>query len=86
MPITSSAPGPRMARALRRKALASCGSKFPSVEPGKNPTFGMSFASAGSSNGAVKSAVTGNTFSAGKSARNSAACALRKSPEISTGT
>ena len=30
-----------MSRALRRKPQASCGSKLPSVEPGKNPTFGI---------------------------------------------
>ena len=35
------APWPRISRALRRKRLASCGSKLPMVEPGKKPTFGM---------------------------------------------
>ena len=53
------APSPRIVRALRRNPQASCGSKFPSVEPGKNPTFGIAFTAAGSANGAVKSAVTG---------------------------
>ena len=57
MPISSVAPLPRMLRALRRKALASCGSKLPSVEPGKKPTFGIACNASGSANGAVKSAV-----------------------------
>ncbi len=50
---------PRMSRALRRKAQASWGSKLPSVDPGKNPTFGIAPMASGNSNGAVKSAVTG---------------------------
>ena len=41
------------------KAQASCGSKLPSVDPGKNPTFGIAPMESGNSNGAVKSAVTG---------------------------
>ena len=53
------APSPRMSRAVRRKAAASCGSKLPSVDPGKKPTFGIPAISAGSANGAVKSAATG---------------------------
>jgi len=48
----------RMSRALRRKPQASCGSKFPSVEPGKI-NLGHCLIASGKANGAVKSAVTG---------------------------
>ena len=52
---------PSMRPAWRRNAQASCGSKLPMVDPGKNPTRGMPAIAAGSSNGSVKSASTGST-------------------------
>src|ERR1700722_16349986 len=85
-PTISTDPLPRMAPARRRNLQASCGSKLPIVEPGKNPARGNAAISAGNSVSVVKSATTGMIDRCGKSRRSRAASSRRKSPEISTGT
>ena len=67
-------------------AHASCGSKLPIVEPGKNPTRGMPLIAIGNSNGLLKSAATGSMATPGYSLRSSTAWRSRKSAEMSTGT
>jgi len=58
-------PRPSIRPAWRRNEQASCGSKFPMVDPGKKPTWAMAATAAGNENGRVKSASTGSTASCG---------------------
>ena len=59
-PITILAPLPKIAsRALQEPCRPASARNCQASSPGKKPTFGMSRTASGSSNGAVKSAVTG---------------------------
>ena len=80
------APRPRMRPAWRRNAAASCGSKLPMVEPGKKPTRGIIRTASGSSNGLVKSAATGSTWSFGYSRAQRRHLLVQELAEMSTGT
>src|SRR3954451_17982739 len=86
MPISSIAPLPRVPAIARSKLTAAGTNKFPIVDPGKKPSFGVSRIARGKRSGRVKYHWIGKTVRSSNFAESCFTELDRKSADMSIGT